>query len=187
MENNTENNDLEADAYFEKLKGKNLDSGFTTPEGYFDSLKDQTLSRIRVLKIKEQVKTDGYEVPEGYFQTLGSRIKDQITATELEAVAPVKIVKLWQSSLFKYASAACFVIVATFGIYFNQQPTNTKPSMSMIVSTDQDLYDIDEAFIIEDLKLKEETIKTPVTVASNAELEKYILNNYSTTDISSNY
>jgi hypothetical protein len=187
MENNTENNDLEADAYFEKLKGKNLSSGYTTPEGYFDSLKEETFNRISVLKIKERVETDGYEVPEGYFQTLGSRIKDQIASTESEAAAPVKIVKLWQSSLFKYASAACFVIVATFGIYFNQQPNNTKPRVSMIAATDQDLYDIDEEFIIEDLKLKEETIQTPVTAASNAEIEKYILNNYSTTDISSNY
>jgi hypothetical protein len=184
MDNNLENQDREAEAYLYKLKGINAKSGFTTPEGYFDQLKEETRSRISLELLKEKVIKLGFEVPEGYFQGLGPKILNRISEEELNVQPPVKVVKLWQSSIFKYASAACFALVVASGVYFNQNPA--KSSIASISTTDQYLYEIDEDYIIEDIDTKKEVIQDPVTVATNKEIENYILNNYSQTDISSN-
>jgi hypothetical protein len=183
MDNNLENQDREAEAYLHKLKEMNLTSGFSTPEGYFDQLKEETLSRISLEQLKEKVGESGFEVPDGYFQALGPKIFSRLSIEEEDVQPPAKVVKLWQSSVFKYASAACFVLVIASGIYFNEKPA--KSSIASISTTDQYLYEIDEDYIIDDLDGKKELTHTPITAATNNEIESYILNNYSQSDISS--
>jgi hypothetical protein len=189
MNNSLEYNEEESEAYFDKLMQKYQGSGFTTPTGYFDQLKEETIAKVGLEQLKNKVVESGFEVPAGYFESLSSKIQKRIQEEQVPLVptlgkAPVKVVKLWQSSIFKYASAACFVLVVTCGIYFNQNQNVSKTNFAAISTTDQDLYDIDEQYIIEDLSTKKEAIKNPVTAATKAELESYILNNYSQSDIS---
>lgn len=189
MDNNLENKDWESEAYLNKLRQKNLGSGFTTPTGYFDQLKKETLAKISLEQLKTQVVETGFEVPAGYFESLSLKIQNRVQDEErlvnpIVPKASVKVVKLWQSNIFKYASAACFILVVTCGIYFNQIQNVSKTNLAAISTTDQDLYDIDEQYIIEDLDTKKEAINNPVTAATNAEIESYILNNYSQSDIS---
>jgi len=93
---------------------------------------------------------------------------------------------MWRKSFFKYASAACFLLVASFGLYFYQSDSSTEtlPIQSAGVSTEQMLYDIDEHTIIE--HIESQNVKSSVTTTkseSDTDMENYILNNYSSSDL----
>jgi hypothetical protein len=126
--------------------------------------------------------TAGFSTPDQYFEKLQSRILAQ-TAGETAPVRPSKIIRLWHSGLLKYASAACFILVAAFGFYLNKQSYQPVAATTAEIANEQMLYDINEQDIIDQI---EGTVATePKNNASNAELETYILNHYSQSELSS--
>jgi len=195
--------------YFDELKQTVPASGFTVPDNYFVSLQDRiqfattdnTGSISEPLLDKFPVNA-GYSTPDQYFQKLQSRILAQTVELEQQAAitpslenaitpsveeeikpkAESKIVRLWHSGLLKYASAACFIVVAAFGLYLNQQ-NFSQESTSVEIANEQMLYDIDEQDIID--HVEGNVIDEPKTKMTKAELETYILNNYSQNDLSS--
>jgi len=127
-----------------------------------------------------------FAVPENYFETLQSRITSKIKA-EQGVKKEARIVPLWRKSFIKYASAACFLLIASFGVYFYQNnqsaETVSVPQMqNPDLSGDQMLYDIDETTILDHLE-SQNTSNTKTTSASDTEVENYILSNYSSTDL----
>jgi len=152
---------------------------FHVPDQYFEQLSDHILTKI---SIDERIGTEknSFSVPENYFETLENRVAAKITGND--AKKPVKILRLWQRNLMKYASAACFVIIAAGSLYFYQ---SNKPIPAQGQATDftneQILYDIDEHMIIDHINTN--TISTKKTSASDTEMENYILNNYSPNDL----
>ena len=155
-----------------KLWENKLETGFTVPENYFEGLTEGIQTRMRVERLREMVPEDGFSVPEGYFDQLNARIM---------ARKEPKVVSLWHSNLLKYASAACFILVTAFGLYLNQQNYTTE-SATADIANEQMLYDIDEQDIID--HVQGNRIEDKVLVPSEAELETYILNNYSQNELS---
>ena len=82
----------------------------------------------------------------------------------------------------KYASAACFVVLIASGLYLNNQNTVQNLRNSELAN-EQMLYDIDESVIIEHL---EESQNVTTSSASDTEMENYILNHYSSSDLTNN-
>ena len=152
--------------------------GFAVPQNYFENLAEQIESKIATAQIKELVKEDGFKTPSNYFEKLNSAILDQT----VNATPKIKKISLWRSDLVKYAAAACFVIATATGLYFNQTKS-VVPSLSADIASEQMLYDIDESVIIEHLQ---ESEKMNTSLASDTEIENYILENYSSNDISNN-
>jgi hypothetical protein len=98
---------------------------FTVPEGYFDNLAQQIQSRIL---IEEALggPAEHFTVPEGYFDKLSKNILDK--TVEAENTNRKGIVrKLFASTAFKYATAACFAVAIGGGILLNQFTTNQVP------------------------------------------------------------
>jgi hypothetical protein len=60
------------------LKQVNPENPFTAPEGYFDSLDGQILSKIRLEELKENMPEPGFAVPENYFDELTNKITSRI-------------------------------------------------------------------------------------------------------------
>lgn len=197
--------------YANELKQVIPASGHTVPDQYFSSLKDRILAQTSEKQtfIKDSSNTvfdasaayaaeddyndddilaslpaaAGFSTPDQYFQKLQSKILAQ---TVEEIAAPVKeskIIRLWHSGLLKYASAACFVLVAAFGFYLNQQSYKPEASTAAEIANEQMLYDMDEQDIID--HVAGTVADAPKSNATNAELETYILNNYSQSDLSS--
>ncbi|MVN93062.1 hypothetical protein [Mucilaginibacter aquatilis] len=125
--------------YFEKLNS-NIQSrlvieeafageneGFEVPQGYFENLSDSILSRIALEEATEP-QHNAFEVPAGYFDTLQQSIISQTTGeSEAKVIQmpsrPVGVVrKLVSTAAFKYASAACFAIIAGAALYFSDAP-----------------------------------------------------------------
>jgi hypothetical protein len=94
------------------------DAGFIVPDGYFDSLKQQIKSRIFV---EEALGTpaENYTVPEGYFNKLNQNILDKTISLENTNRKGI-VLKLFSSTAFKYATAACFALAIGGGILINE-------------------------------------------------------------------
>ncbi|WAC40777.1 hypothetical protein [Pedobacter sp. SL55] len=152
---------------------KNEDAGFVVPANYFETLENQITSRISLEQLK--TKTQGFSVPEGYFEKLQQNIVTKTTETK-------KTLKLWHQPLFKYAVAACLVIASTAGWFANEHYQNNQLRKTELAK-EQMLYDIDESVIMEYMQ-EAQNVKTASFTES--EMENYILDNFSTNDLSNN-
>lgn len=174
------------DNYFNDLTGQlnsfaalgsfaqNEKYGFTVPPNYFEELNDQITSRITL----EQFKGVGFTTPSNYFDKLQTSILNQTVNIKAET----KVVRLWHRDLVKYAAAACFILVIASGLYVKQQ-SKLVEVQSIELASETMLYDIDESVIIQHLS---ESQTATNTSASQAEMESYILENYSSTDLTNN-
>lgn len=163
------------------LRGKLGGPGFSVPENYFDQLNQDIQTRISVEKLKDLSNHNGFEVPELYFQQLNVKINKRIM--EDQGVKESKVIHLWHSDLFKYATAACFILIAAFGLYFNNNHAVTAAAVPNFTN-EQILFDIDEQVIID--QVQENQVLQTHTIASEQEMEAYILSNYSQNDIATN-
>jgi hypothetical protein len=158
--------------------GQKENQGFKVPENYFEHLSEEIESRIAVANLKALHVEEGFDVPANYFEALQAKIISQTTAAKPQP----KVVKLWHSDLMKYVSAACVIVLMASGLYLNQQ-YELKEARTTELATEQVLYDIDESVIIEHLQ---ESQHASVSTASDAEVENYILDNFSSQDLSNN-
>ena len=150
-------------------------AGYIVPENYFNRLSKRILDKIARLESNPAV---GFAVPQDYFIRLQAEI---IQKTSAKPAANIVRLKLWQTDLMKYASAACVIFIAGTGFYFNNQNALTNKRTAEI-SREQMLYDIDESTIIE--HIQSENASVSENTDAHGQLEDYILNNYSTNEIS---
>lgn len=159
-----------------------MDNHFTVPENYFEHLNRDIQTRIAEEKLKALTDGKGFIVPDLYFEQLSSRIEARLIPEEDKKA--VKVVRLWNNDLLKYATAACFILITAFGLYLNNRPADT-PVMSAEMASEQFLLDIDEQLILEEVGTQQ--LMQTNTSASDQELETYILSNYSSNEIAANF
>lgn len=169
--------------YLNSLKEEVNATGFDTPKNYFDDLNRQISAAVSVASIKALVPPAKEEVHEGFFEHQRLAILSK-TVQEKKAYKS-KVIRLWHSSLLKYASAACFIILSATGIYFYEQQSVDRSPAYADMATEQMLYDIEEQVIIDHIQA--DHIQKTQSVAENAALENYILNNYSQSDLASDF
>lgn len=162
--------------YLEKLKDQITDTGFTVPAQYFSSLQQQISLKVSLDSLSAD---SGYEVPAGFFEAQRTAILHK-TGSESSKARRSRVVRLWHSSLLKYASAACFVILSATGIYLSQN-SNEYAITGTEMATDQLLYEIDEQVIIDHIQANNGQGIKPAS--PDVALENYILNNYSQSDL----
>lgn len=182
----TLNDRISASIYLEELKLNKAESGLSVPQQYFEDLTSNINTKIMLEGLKTTTPVEAYQVPSDYFNASKLAILDKTVGT-VGKKSSSKILRLWQSSLLKYASAACFVIVAGLGVYFNQEnPVQVTSSINNAdLATEQMLFDIDEDVIIEHI---ETTVpEVAPTATDQAELETYILSNFSSSDLTTNF
>jgi hypothetical protein len=168
--------DFENDEWMKGIR----ETGFTTPAHYFDELSERINATIRTEKFKSVIQNDGHTVPDNYFEKLQANILAK-TVGEAKPTAQIKVMRLWNSSLVKYASAACFLLITGLGLYFNQQQSPSQQTASSDLATEQMLYDIDEQVIID--HISSTNITQPKSTVADTDLENYILTNYSQNEL----
>lgn len=162
--------------FISKLE-KTENAGFNVPSNYFETLENQINSRIVLEQFKNE--TQGFSVPDGYFEKLQQNIVAKTTETK-------KTVKLWHQPIFKYAVAACLVIASTTGWFANVHYQD-KQLRNAELAKEQLLYDIDESVILEYVQESQNVKTANVTDGQSVnEMESYILDNFSTNDLSNN-
>jgi hypothetical protein len=154
------------------------------PEGYFAQLQEEITAKI-TLESLNLPKQEGFAVPEGYFSKINESILNKVT--QGEASTP-KARKLWPNRMTQYAAAACLVLISGIAVYLNQDNLfHTTPQNNTTVSVTEDpmLWDIDEQTIMDQMETGSSGFISN-TSATSAELESYILDNYSQYEIASN-
>lgn len=186
---------------------------FGTPENYFTELEDHAQVNVFLAELPRNTNNYGLNVPEDYFTTLASNIETTIKLSQaikpqssfevpknyfselqekLEArtsefkpeVKP-RVIKLWRTNLIKYATAACLLLVSSFGIYYyNQQPvkSNAETSEQAEMANEQMLYNIDEGTIIQHID-SENAIEDKNVSTKDTEVETYLLNHYTANEL----
>ncbi len=166
--------------FLEKLQNEVPETGLTTPENYFNDLNAHIGSALFTARLKALNPVSGYDIPEGFFEQQQTIILNHPLKKEKKAYRS-KVIRLWHSSLLKYASAACFIILSTTGIYFYQQHSQNSKVAYADMATEQILYDIDEQVIIDHIQAND--LQKTEPAATDVALENYILNNYSQSDL----
>ena len=120
------------------MKKENLhnikQSGFKTPDNYFNTIEDQIMSQI---SLEEIGKDSGFKTPDNYFDT----IEDNILSKTKET----KIIKLFnKKTIITVAS-----IAAMFVLFFNLNPFKTQ------VTFDNLDTDTVEAYILNEVELND--------------------------------
>lgn len=161
------------------------ETGFTTPSNYFEELNDTIRAKMATERLRAVVSQEGYTVPPNYFEQLQANIMSR-TIGQTVTSRQSKVVRLWRSNVLKYASAACFVIIAGLGVYFNsnEQTVTQSNSYNNEAAAEQVLFDIDEEVIIEHIEANYKDQQQPT--ATETALENYILNNYTQNDLTTN-
>ena len=175
MGKNLENEEWREEA--PTLSGVPVRDVFSVPKNYFEELSASIEAKKSVDNLRNMAAEEAFSVPTDYFEKMRA---DIFAKTK----SPSKVLKIWRSNVLKYASAACFVLVAGLGVYFNQE----QPSQSAYyaeIANEQMLFDIDEDVIIDHIQGTEAAI-TPVS-ADQSDLESYILTNFSTTELTAEY
>ncbi|MEH3112759.1 hypothetical protein [Pedobacter terrae] len=169
--------------FLDGLKQQTINNDFGVPQLYFEDLTERIQTQITLSGIPKAEKS--FAVPDNYFDTLQNRIADRIATSQPKKEA--KVIPLWKRNMVKYVSAACFLLMASFSIYFYQNGSTSASQQLPTAETmanEQLLYDIDESTIIDHLETQNATssnIKT--TSASDTEMENYILSNFSSGDL----
>ena len=172
--------------YFEELTGRinqsvfvsNLvtteNAGFIIPKDYFNKLELEITAQTN-LGVQNIEENQGFSIPANYFEELTEKINTRIQPNK-------KVIKLWHRPIFKYAVAAC-LLLASGSSWFGYQQYKTNQLNNIELAKEQILYDIDES-VITDFVLENQTASS--TNATSIEIESYILDNFSTSDLSNN-
>ena len=114
--------------YFTELSGNimsrihieqalNRPTGFTTPDNYFEDLTTQIQSRVKIEEILSGT-AEGMTVPEGYFERLNKNILNKTVNQDIVKRKTI-VRRMFNSPIFKYATAACFLAIVGGGVFFS--------------------------------------------------------------------
>ena len=98
----------------EKIEAAN--TGFEVPDNYFEHLTAQIQSRVFVEEALAE-KTEYFTVPEGYFEKLNKNILNKTVNQDIVKRKTI-VRQMFNSPIFKYATAACFLAILGGGIFF---------------------------------------------------------------------
>ncbi len=93
-------------------------TGFTVPENYFDELNNNIKSRLLVEQAINKAE-DTFTVPQDYFNSLNKNILNK-TVNHDNVKRKGAVIRMITSNVFKYATAACFVLMIGGGIFLSQ-------------------------------------------------------------------
>ena len=131
----------------EKIGAAN--TGFEIPDNYFEHLTAQIQSRVFVEEALAE-KTEDFTVPEGYFEKLNKNILNKTVNQDIVKRKTI-VRQMFNSPVFKYATAACFLAIVGGGIFFG---SSTDPMKARTASSlHEQLLDVSNEDLQNYLKL----------------------------------
>lgn len=93
-------------------------SGFTVPENYFEELNSQITSRIFVEEALMNA-DETLTIPQDYFNKLNKSILNKTVNQDI-VKRKGAVIRMFSSTAFKYATAACLVLMLGTGVFLKQ-------------------------------------------------------------------
>jgi hypothetical protein len=122
--------------YFDELKSNtqgrinleqklnSVDTGFDIPDNYFEQLTAKIQSRIFVEEALAE-RTEEFAVPEGYFEKLNKNILNKTVNQDIVKRKTI-VRRMFNSPVFKYATAACLLAIVGGGVFFGSSTDPAK-------------------------------------------------------------
>ncbi len=141
------------------MKTNKKHSGFTTPEGYFDTFGKRLMERLE----KEDgtpAEQDGFQVPEDYFPSFNDRLRERMQAE----VTPV--ISLYRKRTFYYAAASVAALFLLLGVWFTNRPQSTQVD-------DLAYTEIEAYFMQREMEFSEEELTEYISV-DELQVEEFV-------------
>ncbi|WP_299497952.1 hypothetical protein [Mucilaginibacter sp.] len=94
-------------------------TGFTVPANYFEELKGKIQNRLLIEKAVNNAE-DTFTVPLNYFSQLNKNILNKTVNRDV-VKSKSAMIRMISSTAFKYATAACVILMLGTGIFFRMQ------------------------------------------------------------------
>ena len=155
------------------------ETGFKTPDNYFDAVEDNIMDAIHQKNNLNQVKDSGFNIPKNYFDSLEDSIINKIEKEDTS-----KVIKLFNKRNLIYASSIAAAILILFNLsIFDEKITfdslETQAVENYIINEGIDSYEL-AALLSEDELIEEDFIKLNIT---DETLEDYLLDNLDLEDL----
>lgn len=127
------------------------DSGFKTPDNYFESFETQLLERISEKEMINTSGDSGFTVPKGYFDSVENNVLKQLTCAELVSVTKPEthVIALKSRRTFYYVAGIAASFVLLISLVFNTN--DDKLSIDTIDTASIESYLYQEDYSNEDL------------------------------------
>lgn len=161
------------------------ETGFKTPDSYFDTFDQRLLDKMAVQKDMASMSDPGYKVPDNYFENfdakLQARLKNEADQKDHIKVIPMR--RFWRNTGIISGVAAALILMFAI-ILKSDDPLSinqveTASLEEYLNDENLNIYDIAALLDEEDLVL-DNFVSTPYTEES---LENYLLNNTSIEDL----
>jgi hypothetical protein len=150
---------MEEEEIVAPFAGISKSNPFSLPEGYFEQFATQVMQKVRSGEVADELaelsplladapKSMPYSVPAGYFDQLDTRL-----ATAMEPDTKVVPLRPRRMSVYKWAAAACMIILAgTSTMLYMQHHTIETRSAATISLAEASLSDVSDQEIVEYLQ-----------------------------------
>ena len=156
------------------------ESGFKTPDGYFDAFDESLFKKMGIQKDLASVSNPGYKVPDTYFENF-----DDNLLNHLKNDASPKVIKMISWRNVAYLSGIAASVVLMLNVFTKSQDDlsinqiETASIEDYLSGQNMNIYDIASYLDEEDLVL-DNFVSNTFTEES---LENYLLNNASIEDL----
>lgn len=156
------------------------ETGFETPESYFDAFDDRLLKKLNVQKEMASISDPGYKVPDNYFENFDDMIQTHLKNDSSPKVRPLLS---WRNAAYMSGIAASLVLMISVfiktkdNLSINQ--VETASIEAYLFNENLSIYDITSLLDADDLVM-DDFVSTTLTEES---LENYLLNNASIEDL----
>lgn len=97
------------------MDNEKRNSGFNTPQGYFDTFGDRLKQRLSA-EDEQSPSESGFRVPDGYFESFGEKLKEKMAEDDN------KVIQLKPQRDFYYAAASVVALFLMLGLWFFNRP-----------------------------------------------------------------
>ncbi len=148
------------------------ETGFKTPDNYFESFEDKLFERLADQDNNIGVNDTGFKVPDNYFDTLEDTILDKLDKEE------TPVVQLRPRTKFYYIAGIAASIVLILALFINRN-TVDELSVEMVESyfenSDLDSYELAE--LLTETEILEDDFEITETNLDEENIETYLLDN----------
>ncbi|GAB5564539.1 MAG: hypothetical protein Wins2KO_16020 [Winogradskyella sp.] len=148
------------------------ETGFKTPDNYFESFEDKLFERLADQDNNIGVNDTGFKVPDNYFDTLEDTILDKLDQEE------TPVVQLRPRTKFYYIAGIAASIVLILALFINRN-TVDELSVEMVESyfENKDLDSYELAELLTETEILEEDFEIIETNLDEENIETYLLDN----------
>lgn len=160
------------------------ETGFKTPDAYFDTFDQRLLDKMAVQKEMASITDAGYKVPDTYFENFDAKLEARLKY-EASQEDHIKVIPMpfWRNAGLISGVAAALILMFTI-----LQKSDTPLSINQVETASLEAYLNDENLNIYDIAslLDEEDLVLDNFVSTSfteESLENYLLNNTSIEDL----